>query len=279
MHSWLAFSPLLLSFPFLTVTGSAAARAIFPLTGLTRGRDISINGNAAARLVNVKPAPGPDGLPLGSFHLQGIANSYIYFPNTGCLDTKNSLTIVLWVYPEGRGPIFHYFPKGWGVHLWLKNTRTLLVKFVPRSLQTISAVTSRKIRPRAWNYIAATYDHVTGLATLWNDAIPISQRNIGKIQLATNYPAISGKKLRDRKIFRGRIACLQIYDRALNGRQLRSIKKKCFRGLWGLLQLFVTVIKIILSLTICQHHWTATTKTSHSIIFIGGKNFKCTKRC
>lgn len=253
MHSWLAYFPLLLCFPFLTVTGSAAARAIFPLSGLTRGRDISINRNAAARLVNVKPAPGPDGLPLGSFHLQGTANSYIYFPNTGCLDTKNSLTIVLWVYPEGRGPIFHYFPKGWGVHLWLKNTRTLLVKFVPRSLQTISVVTSRKIRPRAWNYIAATYDHVTGLATLWNDAIPISQRNIGKIQLATNYPAISGKKLRDRRIFRGRIACLQIYDRALNGRQLRSIKKKCFRGLWRLLQLFVTVIKIILSLTICQH--------------------------
>ena len=253
MHSWLTYFPLLLCFPFLTVTGSAAARAIFPLSGLTRGRDISINRNAAARLVNVKPAPGPDGLPLGSFHLQGIANSYIYFPNTGCLDTKNSLTIVLWVYPEGRGPIFHYFPKGWGVHLWLKNTRTLLVKFVPRSLQTISAVTSRKIRPRTWNYIAATYDHVTGLATLWNDAIPISQRNIGKIQLATNYPAISGKKLRDRRIFRGRIACLQIYDRALNGRQLRSIKKKCFRGLWRLLQLFVTVIKIILSLTICQH--------------------------
>lgn len=252
MHSWLAYFPLLLCFPFLTVTGSAAARAIFPLSGLTRGRDISINRNAAARLVNVKPAPGPDGLPLGSFHLQGIANSYIYFPNTGCLDTKNSLTIVLWVYPEGRGPIFHYFPKGWGVHLWLKNTRSLLVKFVPRSLQTISVVTSRKIRPRAWNYIAATYDQVTGLATLWNDAIPISQRNIGKIQLATNYPAISGKKLRDRRIFRGRIACLQIYDRALNGRQLRSIKKKCFRGLWRLLQLFVTVIKIILSLTICQ---------------------------
>lgn len=253
MHSWLAYFSLLLCFPFLTVTGSAAARAIFPLSGLTRGRDISINRNAAARLVNVKPAPGPDGLPLGSFHLQGIANSYIYFPNTGCLDTKNSLTIVLWVYPEGRGPIFHYFPKGWGVHLWMKNTRTLLVKFVPRSLQTISVVTSRKIRPRAWNYIAATYDHVTGLATLWNDAIPISQRNIGKIQLATNYPAISGKKLRDRRIFRGRIACLQIYDRALNGRQLRSIKKKCFRGLWSLLQLFVTVIKIILSSTICQH--------------------------
>lgn len=215
----------------IAVTGSAAARVIYPLNGVTRGRDISINRNRAARLVNVKPAPGPDGLPLGSYYLQGIANSYILFPNKGCLDTKNSLTIVVWVYPEGSGPIFHYFPRGWGVHLWMKNPRTLLVKFVPRSLQTISVVTSRRIKPKTWNYIAATYDYVTGLATLWNDAIPISQRNIGKIQLATNYPAISGKKPRDRRIFRGRIACLQIYDRALTGRQLRRIKKKCFRGL------------------------------------------------
>ena len=212
------------------VTGSSAARAIFPLTGITRGRDTSVNHNIAAGLFNVRPAPGPDGLPLGSIYLQGIPNSYIYFPNRGCLDTKNSLTIVMWVYPQGSGPIFHYFPKGWGVHLWMSSPRTILVKFVPRSLQTISVVTSRKIKPGAWNYIAATYDYVTGLATLWNDAIPISQRNIGKIELATNYPAISGKKPRDKRIFRGRIACLQIYDRALNGRQLRAIKKKCFRG-------------------------------------------------
>ena len=203
---------------------------MFPLTGITRGRDVSINRNPPATLVNVKPAPGPDGLPLGSFYLQGIANSYIYFPNKGCIDTKNSMTIALWVYPEGAGPIFHYFPKGWGVHLWMKDFYTLLVKFVPRSLQTISVVTSRRIKPRNWNYIAASYDYRTGLATLWNDAIPIAQRNIGKIELATNYPAISGKKPRDKRIFRGRIACLQIFDRALTGRQLRVIKKKCFRS-------------------------------------------------
>ena len=146
------------------------------------------------------------------------------------MDTKNSMTIALWVYPESAGPIFHYFPKGKGVHLWMKDINTILVKFVPRSLQTISAVTSRRIKPRAWNFVAATYDYETGLASLWNDATLISQRNIGKIELATNYAAISGKKPRDKRIFRGRIACLQIFDRALTGRQLRAIKRKCFRG-------------------------------------------------
>lgn len=219
-----------LHFLSLAVTGSAAARAVFPLNGMSGGRDISINHNKAATLVNVKPAPGPDGLPLGSLFLRGIANSYIYFPNRGCMDTKNSMTIALWVYPESAGPIFHYFPKGWGVHLWMKDINTILVKFVPRSLQTISVVTSRRIKPRAWNFVAATYDYETGLASLWNDATLISQRNIGKIELATNYPAISGKKARDKRIFRGRIACLQIFDRALTGRQIRAIKRKCFRG-------------------------------------------------
>ena len=212
------------------VTGTAGARAFYALNGVTRGKDISANKNPAAQLVNVKPAAGPDGLPMGSYYLGGVKNSYILFPNKGCLDTKNSLTIVAWVYPESSGPIFHYMPKGWGVHLWMLDTRTLLVKFKPRSLKTINVVVSRRIKPRSWNYIAATYDHRTGLATLWKDSVPIAQRNIGRIRLATNYPAIAGKKSRDRRAFHGRIACLQIYDRALTGKQLKALKKNCLRG-------------------------------------------------
>ena len=212
------------------VVGSVGARAFYALNSAERGKDSSGNRNRPARLVNVKATAGPDGLPMGSYYLGGVRNSYILFPNSGCLDTKDSLTIVAWIYPESAGPIFHYNPKGWGVHLWMVNSRTLLVKFKPRSLSNVNVVSSRQIKPRAWNYVAATYDHRTGLATLWREAVPIAQRNIGRLRLATNYPAIAGKLPGDRRAYHGRIACVQIFDRALNGKQLKKLRKKCLRG-------------------------------------------------
>ena len=205
------------------------AMGVYPLNGIERGKDKGPFKNPPARLVNVVSKNGPDGLPAGSYQLQGFANSFIYFPNTGRLDTHNSITILLWLYPESAGPIFHYYPRGIGVNLRMISRRVIRAEFVTRNRRKSFKI-SRRIRSRVWNYIAATYDQKTGLATLWLDAIPITQRNIGRIRLATNYPAISGRRPGDPRHFRGRISCLHIYNLALNSYQIRRLKRFCFRA-------------------------------------------------
>ena len=184
---------------------------------------------------------GPDGHPQGAYYFPGLRRtrgrrrrgSYALIPNDGCLDTRYSITIIAWIYPEKPGPIVHYNPKGWGLHLWLTHPNELYFRLMPRrgSRRNVKPLTTRSLKPYTWNYISATYDHRTGLATLWINGNPASQRNVGKftLGLATDYPVVVGQRPGDRRMFRGRIACLQIYNRALTRAQIVARQKQCFR--------------------------------------------------
>lgn len=162
-----------------------------------------------------------------------LRGSYALIPNNGCLDTRYSITIIAWIYPEKPGPIVHYNPKGWGLHLWLTHPNELYLRLMPRkgSRHNVKPLTTQSLKPYSWNYISATYDHRTGLLTLWLNGLPVSQRNIGKFPLgvATNYPIVIGQRPGDRRIFRGRIACLQIYNVAMTRAQIIARRKQCFR--------------------------------------------------
>ena len=86
-----------------------------------------------------------------------------------------------------------------------------------------------KIRPYQWNYIAASYNYKSGAATLWRDSVPIAQRRVGRIRLATNAPVVIGWKMGDRRVFKGQISCIMLFGKALTGRELKGYEKKCFR--------------------------------------------------
>ena len=206
------------------------AVAVYQLNSASKNRDISGYVNPPATFVGVYYARGPDNHPQGALSFRGRRNSYVLIPNNGCLDTRFSLTIIMWVYPESSGPLLHFNPKGWGVHVWIISQLRLFARFVPRSGKSVTAVYKR-IKPRQWNYIAASYDRRTGLATLWLDSLPIIQRKIGRFRLglATNYPIVIGSKPGDRRKFRGRVACVQMYNYAMSAAQIRSKKKQCFR--------------------------------------------------
>ena len=205
--------------------------AIFALDDETKTKDITGN-NLPGKPSNVRPAPGPDGRPGGSTLFFGSSNSYIEFPNNGKLDTRRSMTILAWIYHSGRsGPIFNYNRRGFGVHLWMVGPRVLFVRFVKRSRGRTSSVAtySKKPRYRAWNYIGATYDYNTGVATLWLNSKPVARQSIGRFDLATNYPIRMGARIGDRRAFRGKISCLQVYSIALNAKQIRAARKRCFK--------------------------------------------------
>ena len=204
--------------------------AVYPFTSASKNRDVSSYVNPPATFSGVYYTRGPDNHPRGALSFRGSRTSYVLIPNNGCLDTRYSLTIIMWVYPESSGPLLHFNPKGWGLHLWIINRFRLFARFVPRSGKSVKALYKR-IKPRQWNYIAATYDRRTGLASLWLDSLPIIQRRLGRFRsgLATNYPIVIGSKPGDRRKFRGKIACVQMYNYAMNGQQIRSKKKQCFR--------------------------------------------------
>lgn len=205
--------------------------AIFPLDKESRTKDITKN-NPPGIPSDVRPAPGPDGRPDGATLFTGSSNSFIEFPNNGKLDTRRSMTILAWIYHNGRsGPIFNYDRRDFGVHLWMVGPRVLFVRFVKRSRRRTSSVAtySKKPRYRAWNYIGATYDYNTGVATLWLNSRPVARQSIGRFDLATNYPIRMGARIGDRRAFRGKISCVQVYSVALTAKQIRGARKRCFK--------------------------------------------------
>ena len=202
----------------LLYSGFPQPIAIYPLDRKTRTRDISPGKNIPGRSYNIRYAPGPYGQPGESTEFFGRRNSYIRFPNTGRLDAKDSITLLAWVLPMGRGPIFEFFR---GVRFWVVRSDTLYVHFIRRNGRRTRVLMKRRLKPRQWNYVGATYNKRTGIATLWLDSRPILTQNIKRVQLATKTTAYMGGT------FRGRIACMQVYSEALTGPQIKKVKNLC----------------------------------------------------
>ena len=209
-------------------------RVVYPLNKKYRGREKK-NRNRPARLVNVRIRPGPRGKPGGAVEFLGRPNSYVQIPNRprGRLDTVNSITLLAWVLHKGRsGPIIHYKTNGWGPHLWMVGPRKLFVRFTNRrNLRggKYLIANPRYFRPRRWNFVGATYNGRNGIAKLFiNNRFVVSKR-VGRFRLATQYPVRLGVKIGDRRYFKGRIACVQIYNRALSARMIRRVRKRCFK--------------------------------------------------
>ena len=225
--------------------------AYFPLNKDARGRDVR-NRNPTARLRNVRTAPGPLGRLGGSIRLLGTATSYIQFPNKrgGALDTSHSMTILAWVYPEGTaGPLFNYHPSARGVHFWLRTPRTLYARFMRRKGRRYTTpLRSRKIQLRKWQFLGASYDRNTGTAVLWRNGRKIDRKFIGRIRLATNYPVRMGARSGDKRYFKGRVTCLQVYAVALSVSQVRRSAKKCFKVVksWKLTHLKKSEVSLLI---------------------------------
>jgi len=213
--------------------GLPDAVAFYPLTVSYRGYDVGPKKNPPGKLFNVRPAPGPDGRRGGSYSFLRSPDSFIEFANTGPLDTRNSITLLVWVNPKGgAGPIFNYDPRGFGVHLWVTRAGRLFARFVRRTRALTRPLISRRLRRKSWSFVGATYDQTTGIGKLYVNDKEVVSKAIGRIRLATNYPVRMGARIRDRRYFRGWITCMQVYDVALPLRLIKIAKKLCFKGSW-----------------------------------------------
>ena len=206
--------------------------AFFPLTSKYGAQDISPTRNKPGRIVGVVPVSGPNGQPGSAFKFRGRPDSFIEFPNKGGLDTKNSITILGYVNPESPGPIFNYNPRGFGMHLWMVRRNVLFARFVKRNKKFTRPVATNRVKPGTWHWVGATYDRNTGYARLYVDSRKTAERYLGRIKLATNYPVRMGARVGDRRFFRGKITCVQVYNVALTRQQIRAARKNCFKPGW-----------------------------------------------
>lgn len=140
------------------------------------------------------------------------------------------MSILTWVYTQGKpGPIVNFHPSGWGVHVWMVSRTAVFVRFTRRRGRVLTKpLISKRMQPNKWKFIAATYNRHTQIAEVYIDGRRMARRRIGRIRLATNYPIRVGARKGDARRLKGRIACLQIYNKALNARQIRARMNMCF---------------------------------------------------
>ncbi|KAJ7378692.1 hypothetical protein OS493_021272 [Desmophyllum pertusum] len=78
--------------------------AVYPFTSASKNREHQYLRESARHIVGVYFTRGPDNHPQGALSFRGTRKSYVLITNNGCLDTRYSLTIIMWVYP-GKLPV------------------------------------------------------------------------------------------------------------------------------------------------------------------------------
>ena len=82
-----------------------------------------------------------------------------------------------------------------------------------------------------WKFVGASYDRSSGEAKLWVNGAVVQTLNIGAgLELATQDSVRMGAKSGNGNYFKGRIAQMRIYDRALNQEQIQAIQKLVVAG-------------------------------------------------
>ena len=209
--------------------------AFFPLNAAYGTKEIT---NRAIKGIphGVTLASGSDGRPNYSYKFSGSSNNHIEFPNRigGPLDVRYSMTMLCWVYYDGKdGSLFSYEKSStWGVHLWVVHGGKLFVHFVKRNYYYSS--TNHLLHTSlvgGWKFVGASYDRSSGEAKLWVNGAVVQTLNIGAgLELATQDSIRMGVKTGDGRYFKGRIAQMRIYNRALSQEQIQAIQKLVVAG-------------------------------------------------
>ena len=214
-------------------TEPLAPVAVYPLDAKHGGNPLLPSFSPPGNLAAVQFTDGPGGKPGGSCAFSGSQSSYIQIPKDDRLDTRYSITLLAMVFPdETAGPIVQFSPPGsYGTHFWVVNSGTTLFFRITRRgdyLQT-TILSSALLKPRQWFYVGATYDYSTGVVRNWIDGKMVGEVPIGSMELSTDqFIRIgSGAIPADVRTFKGRISCLQIYNRALTQEEIVAAKDAC----------------------------------------------------
>ena len=188
------------------------------------------NRQLSGILGDVAITSGPYNEPGGAYMFYGTNSSYIEFPNKGDLDTRFSITLTCWVQPGGQdGPIFSYGVSGYTVCIQIANGK-FSNRIVKRSVQTLTPITTAEVLPAGkWVHVAASYDHNTGINSLYINGHLKNSQNIGtgyQIATATQKVRMGVKGDIYNSPFQGKIAAMKVYNFALNEAQIKTSIKQ-----------------------------------------------------
>ncbi|XP_031565061.1 uncharacterized protein LOC116300342, partial [Actinia tenebrosa] len=205
---------------------------LFPLNSLHTTKDISNSYLTAGIAVGVSLAPGPDDKPGGSYYFPGSPGSYIDIPKQPKLDTRYSISIFAWIYNQGTaGPIIIYATgtSQYALHMFINiEPANFFFRLTGRAFTSNTALTYNLVTVNNWRYVGYTYDYNTGLQRLYVDGVKVREGIVPKQEIATNHKVrIGGNKQGDGRVFKGRISCVQIYDKALTQAQVLAVKNRC----------------------------------------------------
>ncbi|XP_066297983.1 latrophilin-like protein 1 isoform X2 [Branchiostoma lanceolatum] len=200
---------------------------LWPLSQRRGADDISVFGNHG-NASGIQLAKGPLDDSEGAFYFAGNSSSFVEIPNNGALDVRRdaSVTVLAHVYPMGEsGLIVNYPVSSEGCTLWQLANNSLFGSF---ALDPI-VLTASVLKPNKWNYVGVTYDVTSGEAKLWHQGEAVDSEQIGNTELNISGPIRLGYRDGDleSRAFHGRIACLQIYNYALEQRQIRTARHAC----------------------------------------------------
>lgn len=145
---------------------------------------------------------------------------------------RYSMTLLVWVFPENvDGPIVNYGTDNFGVHLWIVD-KVFFTRLVER-LGVFKPAQTASLKHHAWNFIGFSYDYDTGVQKVWIEGKVYDMANVGHFELRTQNNIRMGKKDEDVRFFKGRISCLQVYNKALTEREVQAVRGLCFRKGWS----------------------------------------------
>lgn len=205
--------------------------AYFPLDSVHGRNDISPYqaSNVTASAVNLGSGPAND--PRGSYYFRGDISSYLSFPTSliDQLDTRFSITVMAWAYGQTDGPLFAYSANG--VNVFYKSAPAIYCGIKSR-LSSAIRVLEQPLEGNRWRHFTCSYDYSSGVQTLWVDGKPMMSKNVGSFEIQTTNEARTGARRQgDRKYFKGNVADLRVYNRALHQEEiLAAIKWRTLRN-------------------------------------------------
>lgn len=88
-------------------------------------------------------------------------------------------------------------------------------------------IESGKIRLNKRNFLAASYDDSDETAKLWREGRQMSSLNLGRLEIAIQDDVRMGGLVGDPHFYKGRIACVQIYNKCLSEQEINTVKDWC----------------------------------------------------
>ncbi|XP_078376213.1 polycystin family receptor for egg jelly-like [Oculina patagonica] len=195
----------------------------YPLNASTGAKDSSSFGNPGGIIFNANSASGVYGETDGSYAFTGARTppSYIYLNGSGPLDTRYSITLLAWVYPERAGGeiISYWKDSNYGVGLSLDNSRPLFDVYSRDQSTKHSLLGKDNLQLNQWHHIAAAYDNNTGHARLFVDGVQVGNKTMtGIFELETESGLWLGY------LFKGKIADVWIFNVSLSVDEVNDVK-------------------------------------------------------